>query len=67
MSTDTRPPGRLRGGLTHLRGRLEDRLHLSGFMRGRGPLLRRLGWTVVEGVIGFAVGLLLVTLWLRWR
>lgn len=52
----TKPPGRLLGGLLHVRGRIGDAL--------RTERAKRTGWAALEGVIGFAVGLALVTLYL---
>lgn len=55
--SDAKTPGRLRGGLSRLRA----------FLRSRKALWVRLGWYVAESFIGFAIGVLLVTLWLRYR
>ena len=52
----TNPPGRLLGALLHVRGRIGDAL--------RSERAQRAGWAALEGVIGFAVGLALVTLYL---
>lgn len=64
MSTHSKPPGRLRGGLSHFRGRLRDRFHLVAFNRKNG---RRLAWSLMEGAIGSAVGLLFAALYLAYR
>ncbi|MFE4370348.1 hypothetical protein ACFRMN_19295 [Streptomyces sp. NPDC056835] len=64
MSTHQKPPGRLRGGLSHFWGQTQDRFHLAAFNRKNG---RRLAWSLMEGAIGSAVGLLFAALYLAYR
>lgn len=64
MSTYSKPPGRLRGGLSHFWGQARDRFHLAAFNRKNG---KRVLWTIAEGVIGSAIGLLFVSLYLEYR
>ena len=56
-------PGRLRGGLS----RLGDRMHLWAFLTRHRSLWVRLGWNVAGGAVGCLIGLLGVTLWLKYR
>ncbi|MFJ2650833.1 hypothetical protein ACIO1C_29460 [Streptomyces sp. NPDC087420] len=63
MSTPNDPSGRPRGGLS----RITDRLHLLRFLRAHQSGVRRLAWNAAGGVVGGAIGLGMVTLWLSNR
>lgn len=67
MSTHKKLPGRLRGGLSRFRTRAADRFRLAGFVHHHRDALSRLGWNVAGGLVGTAIGLMGVTLWLRYR
>lgn len=57
MTTPETPPGRLRGGLSRIRA-------LPGWLRQHKG---RIGWAVAEGVIGSAIGVLFISLYLKYR
>lgn len=63
MSAHKKLAGRLRGGLSRLR----DRLRLASFLRSHRKGLGRMGWALLEGLIGAAVGLTAAALWLANR
>jgi hypothetical protein len=67
MSTHKKPPGRLLGGLSRLRARLGDRARLWALLRRERPWASKVGWALVEGLIGSAIGLLFVAMYLRYR
>ncbi|AWK08189.1 hypothetical protein DDQ41_03715 [Streptomyces spongiicola] len=63
MSAHDKPTGRLQGGLSRLR----DHLHLARFLRSHRKGLSRIGWALLEGLIGAAVGLTAAALWIANR
>lgn len=50
-----------------LRARLANRVRLAEFLRRERPWASKVGWALAEGVIGGAMGLLIVTAYLKYR
>ncbi|MFC5799083.1 hypothetical protein [Streptomyces formicae] len=67
MSARKNLVGRLLGGLSRIRVRLGDRARLAAFLRRERPAAKRIAWALFEGLVGAAVGLGVVTLWLANR
>ena len=63
MSMLRKALGRLLGGLSHVR-RLE---RLRAFLGVHRDACERLAWNVLGGAVGCAIGLMGVTLWLRYQ
>ncbi|WP_187283620.1 hypothetical protein [Streptomyces sp. t39] len=57
--SDEKPPGRLLGGLLRVRGRVGSAL--------RSDRAKSLYWGALEGAVGVAVGISLVSIWLAAR
>jgi hypothetical protein len=73
MSRDQTPeadhPGRLRGGLRHVRGAVLVEL-IKSAARALKEHRGRLGWSAASGLLGSGIGLLVAMLWAHtvgWR
>lgn len=63
MSALRKTLGRLLGGLSHI----PAYARIRAFLGVHKDACVRLGWNLAGGVIGCAIGLLGVTLWLRYQ